>query len=83
MVAEDPFVSTDNPLFQNVEQPGIGRHLVPGSPFDFSQFPREEVGRAPLLGEHTDEILSRILGMGDGEIGALHDKGIVAGPETD
>lgn len=82
MVAEDPFVSTDNPLFQEVDQPGIGRFLVPGSPFDFSAFAREPVGRAPLLGEHTDEILSGILGMGDGEIGALHDKGVVAGPDA-
>ncbi len=36
--------------------------------------------RAPALGEHTDEILAEVLGMGEGEIGRLHDEGTVAGP---
>ena len=36
---------------------------------------------APLLGQHTDEILSEELGLSPSEIGALHDAGIVAGPE--
>ena len=82
MVAEDPFVSTDNPLFEEIDQPGIGRLLTPGSPLDFATHPRNDVARGPLLGEHSDEILSTILGMGDGEIGRLHDAGIVAGPEA-
>ena len=38
--------------------------------------------RAPLLGEHTDEILATILGLSDSEIGQLHDTGIVAGPDV-
>jgi len=81
MVVEDPFVSTDNPLFEEIDQPGIGRLLTPGSPLDFATHPRADVARGPLLGEHSDEILSTILGMGDGEIGRLHDAGIIAGPE--
>jgi 2-methylfumaryl-CoA isomerase len=32
------------------------------------------------LGQHTDEILSGILGLGDREIGKLHDDRIVGGP---
>jgi 2-methylfumaryl-CoA isomerase len=81
MIAEDPFVSTDNPLFQEIDQPGIGRILTPGSPLDFASHPRGEVKRGPLLGEHSDEILAAILGMSDGEIGRLHDAGIIAGPD--
>ena len=80
MVHEDPFVSTNNPLFQNIDQPGIGQILTPGSPFEFSNFSREEVKRAPLLGEHTDSILSDVLGMSSNEIGKLHDQKIVSGP---
>ncbi|KAF0118622.1 MAG: mesaconyl-CoA C1-C4 CoA transferase [Rhodospirillaceae bacterium] len=80
MVAEDPRCSTANPLFAELDQPGIGRFLVPGSPLDFSACPRETPKRAPLLGEHTDEILSRDLGLSDAEIGTLRDKKIVAGP---
>jgi 2-methylfumaryl-CoA isomerase len=40
------------------------------------------VVRAPILGEHTDEILLEVLGLGEPEIGRLHDRGIVAGPES-
>jgi 2-methylfumaryl-CoA isomerase len=36
--------------------------------------------RAPRLGEHTDEILMEVLGLPSGEVGRLHDAGIVAGP---
>ena len=36
--------------------------------------------RGPQLGEHTDEILAGDLGLSDGEIGKLHDSGIIAGP---
>ncbi|MFP6626559.1 MAG: aldolase/citrate lyase family protein [Deltaproteobacteria bacterium] len=44
--------------------------------------PATPSNRAPLLGEHTDEILAEILDMSEAEIGALHDKGLVAGPES-
>lgn len=80
MVKEDPFVSVNNPLFQELEQPGIGHILTPGSPLNFTGLPRTEVKRGPLLGEHTDEILSTILNMSDKKIGLLHDSGIIDGP---
>ncbi|WP_089724224.1 CoA transferase [Candidatus Thiosymbion oneisti] len=80
MLAEDPRVSTTNPMFSELEQPGIGPYLVPGSPIDFGAFTREPPRRAPLLGEHTDEILSQDLGLSDSEIGRLRAAGIVAGP---
>jgi 2-methylfumaryl-CoA isomerase len=80
MLQEDPRCSTSNPLFSELEQPGVGRYLVPGSPLNFGALTREPPVRAPLLGEHTDQILSRDLGMSDGEIGRLRDAGIVAGP---
>ncbi|MGB5831982.1 MAG: CoA transferase [Thiohalocapsa sp.] len=80
MMEEDPRVSISNPLFSELEQPGIGRYLVPGSPISFGAFPRESPRRAPLLGEHTDEILSNDLGLSDAEIGRLRESGVVAGP---
>jgi len=80
MLKEDPRVSTANPMFSELEQPGIGKFLVPGTPIDFGAFDREPPRRAPILGEHTDEILSQDLGMSDSEIGQLRDVGIVAGP---
>jgi 2-methylfumaryl-CoA isomerase len=78
LVTEDPRCSTANPLFEEVEHPGVGTYLMPGSPLDFSGIPRLPVRRAPLLGEHTEEILAEVLGLSAGEIGRLHDAGIVA-----
>lgn len=80
MLEEDPRVSTSNPMFSELEQPGIGRYLVPGSPISFGAFTRDPPRRAPLLGEHTDEILSNDLGLSDSEIGRLRASGVVAGP---
>lgn len=80
MVNEDPRCSELNPMFAELEQPGIGRYLVPGSPLGFSAVPREPPVRAPRLGEHTDAILSEVLGLTSGAIGALRDKKIVGGP---
>jgi len=80
MVEDDPRCSTANPMFAALEQPGIGTWRVPGSPLDFTQLGRVPVRRAPLLGEHTDEILSGLLGLPDHEIAQLHDAKIVAGP---
>jgi 2-methylfumaryl-CoA isomerase len=67
-------------MFAEVEHPGVGKYLMPGSPLDFSAVPRVPVRRAPLLGEHTDEVLAQVLGLSSREIMRLHDQGIVAGP---
>ena len=80
MVEADPRCSTDNPLFSQIEQPGIGDYRVPGSPLQFSASPRIAPERAPLLGEHTDQVLSEVLGLSDGQIGKLREKKVVAGP---
>ncbi|MCA1657446.1 MAG: 2-methylfumaryl-CoA isomerase, partial [Actinobacteria bacterium] len=67
---------------EEVEHPGIGTYLMPGSPLNFATHERQPVRRAPLLGEHTEEILADVLGLSEGEIGRLHDEGVVAGPEA-
>jgi len=75
----DPDCSTDNPMFNIVEQPDIGSYLMPGTPLDFSAVERLPARPAPRLGEHTDEILLDVLGLSEAELGALHDDGVVAG----
>ncbi len=78
-VREDSRISTENPMFQEIDQPGIGRYLAAGPMLDFDAAPRTPLVPAPVLGGNTDEILAGELGLGDGEIGKLHDTGIVAG----
>jgi 2-methylfumaryl-CoA isomerase len=80
LVREDPRCSVENPMFANVEHPGIGTYLMPGSPLDFSAVPRVAPRRAPLLGEHTDEVLADVLSLSPREIARLRQEGIVAGP---
>ena len=77
-LADDPRCSVHNPMFEQIEQTGIGSYLTPGSPIEFSAAPRRSPRRAPLLGEHTEEILADVLGLGAGEIARLHDDGVVA-----
>ena len=81
MIAEDARCSTANPMFAEIEQPGIGLTLVPGAPLEFGATPRFAPSPGPRLGQHTDEVLGELLGLSSGEIGALHDAGIVAGAE--
>jgi 2-methylfumaryl-CoA isomerase len=78
LVENDPRCSTDSELFRDVEQPGIGTYLTPGSPVAFGGVLPVEPTPAPLLGEHTEQILSETLGLSVAEIGALHDDGVVA-----
>ena len=56
----------------------MGRVLAPRSPLSFSEIDRGDPAPAPLLGQHTDEILMDVLGMTSPEVGKLHDNGIVA-----
>ena len=81
LVRGDPRCSEANPLFAAVDQPGIGRYLVPGLPLDFAAAPRLPPSPAPALGEHTDIVLSEVLGLSSTAIGRLHDERIVAGPD--
>ena len=81
-LAQDADLSTDNPMFGRIDQPGIGSYLAPATPLDFSAVPRLPARPAPRLGEHTDEILLDLLGLSSAEVGALHDAGIVAGPNN-
>jgi 2-methylfumaryl-CoA isomerase len=76
-LAEDPDLSLANPMFARIEQPGIGAYRVPGTPMSFSDEARETPVRAPVLGEHTEEILADVAGLPDTEIAALFDAGLV------
>jgi len=67
-------------VFETVTHPSGLSYPAPGSMATIPQDVRGEVRPAPLLGQHTDEVLSGVLGMTGAEIGRLHDAGVVAGP---
>lgn len=75
----DPYLYSDNPMFKQMEQPGLGAYPIPGAPMWFEGLQRKDPAPAPLFGQHTDEVLGDVLGLGSGQIGTLHDKGVVRG----
>jgi 2-methylfumaryl-CoA isomerase len=75
-VATDPECSLANPLFSAIVQPGVGELLAPGSPLAFSAFPRAAAQPAPRLGEHTEQVLTDVLGLSSAQLGALIDRKI-------
>ncbi len=79
-LSRDKDAVQDNPMFTVLDQPGIGRYPVAATPLQFGAVPREKPQPAPVLGQHTDEILSGILGLSSAEIGRLHDQKVVGGP---
>ena len=81
-VREDPDLSPSNPMFSDLDQPGLGRFPVPGSPFAFGAVPRQAPVPAPELGEHTEEVLADVAGLSSGQIGRLFDQGTVSGPRA-
>ena len=81
MLAEDPRVSTANPMFAEVVHRDLGRTLTARTPIDFSAVAPVPPASGPVLGQHSDEVLSELLGLDSGAIGALHDRHIIAGPD--
>jgi 2-methylfumaryl-CoA isomerase len=74
MVREDPRCSPANPLFREIEQPGVGRVLAPASPLQPALPPRP----APSLGGDTDAVLAQVLGLSPDRIAAYREAGILA-----
>jgi 2-methylfumaryl-CoA isomerase len=76
---QDPRLYKDNPLFETVRHPSGLSYPAPGAMGTIPQDERRPVAPAARLGQHTDEVLSELLGMDAAEIARLHDAGVVAG----
>jgi 2-methylfumaryl-CoA isomerase len=75
---EDPRLYKGNPVFAEIRHPSGLSYPAPGAMATIPQDARGDARPAPRLGQHTDEILSEVLGMSGGEIAKLHDDGVVA-----
>jgi crotonobetainyl-CoA:carnitine CoA-transferase CaiB-like acyl-CoA transferase len=64
-------------LLRAVDHPRAGTLEHPVAPFEMSLTPPGELSAAPLLGEHTDYVLSDLIEMEAAEIEALRAGGIV------
>lgn len=76
LVAED--LIAVNPMMAEIDQPGVGRHMAPGLPMALGVGPRTKVGRAPVLGEHTGDVLGGRLGLSEADLTDLKARGVVA-----
>ena len=83
LLANDPRVSAAAEVFEPIETAGVGRHLAAGTPVRIGARPRGAIRPAPLVGQHTDEVLQDVLGLDSAAVGRLHDARIVAGADLD
>ncbi len=68
----------ENPIFKSALNPSGLRYPIPGASARIEGVQREPAQPAPMLGRHTDEILSSVLGLSGNELGELHTDGVVA-----
>jgi CoA:oxalate CoA-transferase len=62
-----------------IDQPEVGKMTITGSPIRLSETPGEVYAPAPLLGQHTEEILRDILNYPQIEIDRLRKEGAIGG----
>lgn len=75
-VIENPQVKARDMIVE-VEHPKAGKLKIPGIPIKLSNTPGKIRNAAPLLGENTDEILSKYLEYSDTEIEKLKQGGVI------
>src|SRR5579863_8907569 len=78
-IAEEPSLRATGTIVE-VDHPTRGKYLTVGNPIKLSDSP-QDVRRSPLLGEHTDEILRKVLGYSAKEIADIRTSGAITPPE--
>ncbi len=75
-VSNAPYIR-EREMIVKMKQPFVGELEVYGSPFKMSRTPGRVTGYTPLIGEHSREVLSRILDYGDEQIDSLFEEGVI------
>ena len=78
-IAEEPSLRKTGTVVE-VDHPKRGKYLTVGNPVKMSDS-ITEVQRSPLLGEHTEEILGKVLGYTAKEIDEIKASGAITPPE--
>ncbi|MEL6966610.1 MAG: formyl-CoA transferase [Pseudomonadota bacterium] len=79
-IAEDDVLRRNKTVVE-IDHPERGPYLSVGSPLRLSDS-ETDVTRAPLLGEHTADILRDVLGYGDAQIHDLFGSGSIGQPKV-
>lgn len=69
MACSDPQIAARDMIVE-VEHPVAGKYRMAGNPIKFSSMPKTQYEAAPMLGQHTRQILSERLHMSEEEIEA-------------
>jgi crotonobetainyl-CoA:carnitine CoA-transferase CaiB-like acyl-CoA transferase len=72
----DPHLKERN-FFEVVSHPQVGERPYAGMAFRMSKTPGSIRSPAPLLGEHTEQILTTLLGMSEEEMAGLKQEGVI------
>jgi CoA:oxalate CoA-transferase len=75
-VAQDPQMAARG-MFMDLPHPVLGSLKSTGNPINLSRTPGRPTTVAPDLGQHSDEVLGELLGLGDDELAALRAAGVV------
>lgn len=76
-LTDEPRLFADNPIFSAISQAGGSRYPVAGAAARIPSDERTPPAPAPTIGQDSDAVLADFLGLDSGEIGRLHDKGVV------
>jgi len=75
-IVEDPNVKLREMIVE-VEHPQAGKVKITDSPIKLSLTPGKVEKASPLLGQHTEEILKKLLGFSKEEIDSLRREGVI------
>jgi formyl-CoA transferase len=76
-LAADPHVAARDMLLEVPRPDGGDPMLVVGNPVKLSRVSEGPLERFPSLGQHTDEVLRELLGLGDAELAGLRERGVI------
>ena len=78
-VVADPHVVAHSMIVECARTDGVEQPvLVPGNPVKMSKVAEGPETRVPWLGEHTDDVLSRELGLAAAELDSLRAEGVIS-----
>ena len=75
-ICEDPHIAHRKMLVE-IDQPLVGKMQICASPLKLSETPGEVYAPAPMLGQHSEEILREVLGFPPEKIAQLKAEGVI------